>query len=150
MKKSQVLENIKRGHSLFDEKIWIKFNLLLAQNVSLDASIYFSHLFSIESYLLSKKASYFAKKDYWFICKKENAKSKINMCFSRQDRSVEELKKANLIHTKLGQGKLKWFQIDWDSFISQYNKWYSTMIEERKEKYMNNFDDSDIDEDDDF
>ena len=125
MKKSQVLDNIKRGHSLFDDKMWIKFNLLMAQNVSLDASIYFSHLFSIESYLLSKKASYFAKKDYWFICKKENAKNKTNMCFSRQDKSVEELKKANLINTRLGQGKLKWFQINWDNFITQYNVWVS-------------------------
>lgn len=69
------------------------------------------------------------------------------MCFSRQDKSVEELKKANLIHTKLGQGKLKWFQIDWDSFISQYNKWYSAMIEEKKEKYLNSFEDSEMEDD---
>ena len=119
---------MNQGHQYFDEKMWIKFNQLIAQNISLDAAIFFGHLYNIESYLFIHKSIYFKSKDYWFICKREDVLNKINMCYSRQRKCIEELEKFNLIETQLRQNKLKWFRINWEEFINKRDKWYQNFI----------------------
>lgn len=136
MKESN-LKIIKEGHQYFDDSMWIKFNLLIARNVSLDAAILFGHLYNIESYLLKKKSVYFKSKGYWFICKRDHVKNNINMGFGRQKTAIEELEKSDFIETDLGQGKLKWFRIKWDVVTKKRNEWYSEHIDNKKNKIIN-------------
>ena len=137
------LKTIKEGHQYFDDSMWIKFNLLIAQNISLDAAILFGHLYNIESYLLKKKSIFYKSKDYWFICKREHVQNKINMGFGRQKTAELELEKIDFIETKLGQGKLKWFRIKWDIATKKRNEWYSKHIDDKRKERLDSLEDDD-------
>ena len=134
---------MKKGHSYFDEKMWIKFNQLIAINVSLDAAIFFGYLYNTEDYVKLKHRSKFFKNDYWFICKSEYAKNKLNMCYSRQRRAIQELEECDLIETQLRQGKLKWFRINWKEFILKRDKWVESYSEKVNSVILNEIENED-------
>lgn len=123
------------GHRYFDEKRWIKFSQLIALNISLDAAIFFGYLYNVESYHFKFKFNQFKQNNFWFTFKREDVLGKINMCFSRQKRCIEELEKFKLIKTDLRQNKLKWYFIEWSEFIKKRNEWDENFILNQRERY---------------
>ncbi len=124
MQTNSIPESMSLGIHIFSDKYWLKYNVVIAKNISVDAAIMFGALANLSEFMLGSRRKTFIKNDFWLQVQYDFIKSRVYLSELRQRKAADELKKSKFLEISHREGNRKWVKINWEIVNKEMSKWY--------------------------